>query len=31
MKFQNTGVDGEQYPCKDAVFKKTYEPAGDED
>jgi len=25
-----TGVDGEQYPCKDSIFRKTYEPA-DED
>lgn len=21
-----TGVDGEQYPCKPDIFKKTYEP-----
>lgn len=21
-----TGVNGEQYPCKDDVFQKTYEP-----
>ena len=25
-----TGVDGEQYPCKDEIFRKTYEPADDE-
>lgn len=24
-----TGVNGEQYPCKDDVFRKTYEPADD--
>lgn len=23
-----TGVEGEQYPCKDAIFRKTYEPVG---
>lgn len=23
-----TGVNGEQYPCKPDIFKKTYEPAG---
>lgn len=23
------GVEGELYPCKDAIFRKTYEPAGD--
>ena len=22
-----TGVNGEQYPCKDEIFRKTYEPA----
>lgn len=22
-----TGVKGERYPCKDAVFRETYEPA----
>jgi hypothetical protein len=21
-----TGVNGEQYPCKDDIFQKTYEP-----
>ncbi len=21
-----TGVNGEQYPCKDEIFQKTYEP-----
>lgn len=21
-----TGVEGEHYPCKDAIFRKTYEP-----
>jgi len=21
-----TGVDEEQYPCKDSIFRKTYEP-----
>lgn len=21
-----TGVNGEQYPCKDDIFRKTYEP-----
>lgn len=25
-----TGVDGEQYPCKDSIFRKTYEPADEE-
>jgi hypothetical protein len=24
-----TGVNGEQYPCKDDIFQKTYEPAGE--
>jgi hypothetical protein len=24
-----TGVNGEQYPCKDDVFQKTYEPVED--
>ena len=24
-----TGVEGERYPCKDSVFKKTYEPVED--
>jgi len=23
-----TGVQGEQYPCADAIFRQTYEPAG---
>ncbi|MFA4973942.1 MAG: hypothetical protein WC683_15125 [bacterium] len=23
-----TGVEGEQYPCGDAIFKKTYHPTG---
>ena len=23
-----TGVEGEKYPCKNEIFKKTYEPAG---
>jgi len=23
-----TGVEGEQYPCKDRIFRKTYEPEG---
>ena len=22
-----TGVHGEQYPCKDDIFRKTYQPA----
>ena len=22
-----TGVEGEKYPCKNEIFKKTYEPA----
>lgn len=22
-----TGIEGEQYPCKDAIFRKTYTPA----
>jgi hypothetical protein len=25
-----TGVNGEQYPCKADVFRKTYEPADEE-
>lgn len=25
-----TGVEGEKYPCGDAIFRKTYEPADDE-
>lgn len=25
-----TGVNGESYPCKPDVFKKTYEPVDDE-
>ncbi|ABN53659.1 sugar ABC transporter substrate-binding protein [Acetivibrio thermocellus] len=25
-----TGVNGEQYPCKPDIFKKTYEPIEDE-
>ncbi len=24
-----TGVEGEHYPCKDSIFRKTYEPADD--
>lgn len=24
-----TGVNGEQYPCKDDVFQKTYDPVED--
>lgn len=24
-----TGVKGEMYPCKDEIFRLTYEPAGD--
>lgn len=24
--WQITGVDGEQYPCKDHIFRQTYEP-----
>lgn len=24
-----TGVEGEIYPCGDAIFRKTYEPVGD--
>lgn len=24
-----TGVNGEQYPCKPDIFKKTYEPVED--
>ena len=23
-----TGINGEQYPCKPDIFKKTYEPVG---
>ncbi len=23
-----TGVEGEKYPCKDSIFRKTYDPAG---
>ena len=23
-----TGVMGEEYPCKDEIFRKTYEPVG---
>ncbi len=26
-----TGVNGEQYPCKDDIFQKTYEPVEDAD
>jgi hypothetical protein len=26
-----TGVNGEQYPCKDEIFRKTYERVDDED
>jgi hypothetical protein len=25
-----TGVEGEVYPCGDAIFRKTYEPVDDE-
>ena len=25
-----TGVNGEQYPCKDEIFRKTYEPVDEE-
>lgn len=25
-----TGVNGEQYPCKDEIFRKTYEPIEEE-
>lgn len=25
-----TGVEGEQYPCKDKIFRQTYEPVDDE-
>lgn len=25
-----TGVHGEQYPCKDDIFRKTYEPVDEE-
>jgi len=25
-----TGVEGEQYPCRDSVFRATYEPVDDE-
>jgi hypothetical protein len=25
-----TGVKGEFYPCKDEIFRMTYEPAGDD-
>ena len=25
-----TGVEGEQYPCRDDIFRKTYEPADEE-
>lgn len=24
-----TGVEGEQYPCKDSVFQATYEPVAE--
>ena len=24
-----TGVEGEQYPCKDSVFRKTYRPVNE--
>lgn len=24
-----TGVNGEKYPCKDDIFKKTYDPVSD--
>ena len=24
-----TGVKGEQYPCKDDIFRMTYEPVGE--
>lgn len=26
-----TGVNGEQYPCKDDIFQKTYEPYLEDD
>ena len=26
-----TGVNGEKYPCKPDIFKKTYEPVVDEE
>ncbi len=26
-----TGVAGEKYPCKDAIFRATYEPVDEED
>ncbi len=26
-----TGVKGEQYPCKDEVFRATYEPVGSDE
>lgn len=25
-----TGVEGEQYPCKDSIFRKTYEPVDEQ-
>lgn len=25
-----TGIEGEKYPCGDAIFRKTYEPVDDE-
>lgn len=25
-----TGVNGEQYPCKDDIFRKTYDPVNEE-
>jgi len=25
-----TGVEGEKYPCGDAIFRQTYEPADEE-
>jgi hypothetical protein len=25
-----TGIKGEHYPCKDAIFRETYEPADEE-
>lgn len=26
-----TGVEGEQYPCRNDIFQKTYEPYDDDD
>ena len=25
-----TGIEGEQYPCADGIFRKTYEPVDEE-